>query len=130
QRTDRARFPRGRQAPSPPRRPARPLRGNPPRRTARRIGRRDAAVAIRLRRSFEFQVRTVEPGSWNSLVGTTIAPLPFGVSSRAMSECDVEYVIMPNWCVAAVGADGHRVVLDRFVSRERAEELRQMLVSC
>ena len=47
-----------------------------------------------------------------------------------MSECDVEYVIMPNWCVAAVGADGHRVVLDRFVSRERAEELRQMLVSC
>ena len=37
---------------------------------------------------------------------------------------------MPNWCVAAIGADGHRVVLDRFLSRERADELRRMLISC
>ena len=37
---------------------------------------------------------------------------------------------MPNWCVAVIGEDGHRVVLDRYLSRERAEELRRMLLSC
>jgi hypothetical protein len=37
---------------------------------------------------------------------------------------------MGSWCIVAIGADGGRVVLDRSVSRERADELRQMLVSC
>jgi hypothetical protein len=37
---------------------------------------------------------------------------------------------MGSWCIVAIGADGGRVVLDRSVTRERADELRQMLVSC
>ena len=37
---------------------------------------------------------------------------------------------MDSWCIVAIGADGGRVVLDRSISRERADELRRMLVSC
>lgn len=33
------------------------------------------------------------------------------------------------WHITALGIDGKRVVLDRYLSRERAEELRQMLAS-
>lgn len=33
------------------------------------------------------------------------------------------------WRIAALGMDGKRVILDRYLSRERAEELRQMLTS-
>jgi hypothetical protein len=37
---------------------------------------------------------------------------------------------MGNWCIVAVGKDGGQVVLDRSVSRDRADELRRMLLSC
>lgn len=34
------------------------------------------------------------------------------------------------WRIAAVGMNGNRVVLDRNLSHERAEELRRMLTAC
>jgi len=38
--------------------------------------------------------------------------------------------VVRTWKIVGVGTDGGRVVLDRFVTRERAHELRQMLLSC
>lgn len=56
---------------------------------------------------------------------------PIGAGVKAtIFHTEAGVIMAKTWRIAAVGMNGNRVVLDRNLSQERAEELRRMLTAC